>query len=75
MNTVASLYASYGGSGQLYPRLNGDIRADVIIVGAGVTGLSAALHLAENGVRVVVLEAEQPGWGLPAAMEGRLTLA
>ena len=72
MNTVASLYASYGGRGQLYPRLNGDIRADVIIVGAGLTGLSAALHLAENGVRVVVLEAEQPGWGASGRNGGQV---
>lgn len=41
----------------------GEIRADVAIVGAGFTGLSAALYLAEAGVEVVVLDAEQPGWG------------
>ncbi len=41
----------------------GEIRADVAIVGAGFTGLSAALHLAEAGTDVVVLEAETPGWG------------
>ena len=36
---------------------------DVAIVGAGFTGLSAALHLAEAGVSVAVLDAETPGWG------------
>ncbi len=36
---------------------------DVAIVGAGFTGLSAALHLAEAGVSVAVLDAEAPGWG------------
>lgn len=36
---------------------------DVAIIGAGYTGLSAALHLAENGVSVAVLDAQQPGWG------------
>ncbi|MFV0512313.1 MAG: FAD-dependent oxidoreductase [Jhaorihella sp.] len=40
-----------------------DMTADVAIVGAGFTGLSAALHLAEAGVSVVVFEAESPGWG------------
>ena len=41
----------------------GDRTADVAIVGAGFTGCSAALHLAEKGVNVTVLEAEQIGWG------------
>src|SRR5216684_7849706 len=43
--------------------LEGDRRADVAVVGAGYTGLSAALHLAERGAEVVVLEAAEPGWG------------
>lgn len=37
--------------------------ADVVVVGAGYTGLSAALHLARRGKRVVVVEAVEPGWG------------
>lgn len=41
----------------------GQIRADVAILGAGYTGLSAALELAEAGYKVVVLEAERIGWG------------
>lgn len=45
------------------PALPGALRADVAIIGAGFTGLSAALHLAKAGVDVVVLEAEFPGWG------------
>jgi glycine/D-amino acid oxidase-like deaminating enzyme len=44
-------------------RLEGDRRADVAVVGAGYTGLSAALHLAERGADVVVLDAADPGWG------------
>src|SRR6266536_4258522 len=43
--------------------LEADRRADVVIVGAGYTGLSAALHLAERGADVVVLDAAEPGWG------------
>jgi glycine/D-amino acid oxidase-like deaminating enzyme len=43
--------------------LEGDRRADVVVVGAGYTGLSAALHLAERGADVVVLDAAEPGWG------------
>ncbi len=43
--------------------LVGDVTADVAIVGAGFTGLSAALHLAEGGAKVVVLEAAEVGFG------------
>jgi glycine/D-amino acid oxidase-like deaminating enzyme len=43
--------------------LEGDITADVVVVGAGYTGLSTALHLAEDGRSVVVLEAAEIGFG------------
>lgn len=43
--------------------LTGEISADAVVVGAGFTGLSAALHLAEQGLRVAVLEAAQIGFG------------
>ncbi|WP_304502290.1 FAD-binding oxidoreductase [Asticcacaulis sp. AND118] len=43
--------------------LYGDVRADVAVVGAGYTGLSAALTLAEAGARVVVIEAREIGFG------------
>ena len=45
------------------PPLEGEARAEVAIVGAGYCGLSAALHLAEAGRSVVVVEAEEPGFG------------
>jgi glycine/D-amino acid oxidase-like deaminating enzyme len=45
------------------PALAGDLRADVAVVGAGYTGLSAALRLAEAGCRVVVLEGAAVGFG------------
>ncbi len=46
-----------------WPRLEADIESEVAIIGAGFTGLSAALHLAETGVGVAVLEARHPFWG------------
>lgn len=46
-----------------WPRLDGTHKTDVAVVGGGFTGISAALHLAEAGVSVTVLEAQTPGWG------------
>jgi gamma-glutamylputrescine oxidase len=45
------------------PTLTGDLQSDVVVIGGGITGLSAALHLAEMGLAAVVLDAESPGWG------------
>ena len=45
------------------PALSGSLKADVAIIGAGFTGLSAALRLARSGVDVVVLDTRFPGWG------------
>jgi glycine/D-amino acid oxidase-like deaminating enzyme len=43
--------------------LDGEHRTPVAVVGAGFTGLSAALHLAEAGIAVTVLESRSVGWG------------
>lgn len=45
------------------PALSGDGSCDVGVVGGGIAGLSAALHLAERGYKVTLLEAERVGWG------------
>lgn len=45
------------------PAARDDLQADVAVIGGGFTGISAALHLAERGAQVVVLEAERVGWG------------
>ncbi|WP_447795526.1 NAD(P)/FAD-dependent oxidoreductase [Pseudomonas farris] len=46
--------------------------ADVIIVGAGFTGLAAAIHLAEAGLSCMVLEAAEPGWGASGRNNGQV---
>ncbi|GHD14410.1 NAD(P)/FAD-dependent oxidoreductase [Tianweitania populi] len=46
-----------------YPQLDGDRQADVVIVGGGFTGLSAAAHLAKAGTNVVLIEAHRLGDG------------
>ncbi len=43
--------------------LAGEVRADVCIIGGGVSGLSAALHLVERGFTVALLEAKHLGFG------------
>ncbi len=54
------------------PPLSGDARTDVCVIGAGYTGLSAALHLAQAGARVTVLEAHRAGFGASGRNGGQL---
>jgi gamma-glutamylputrescine oxidase len=67
-----SVYAAGADRTLAFPALDGDTRADVAIVGGGYTGLSAALHLAEAGVAVVLIEAERVGWGASGRNGGQL---
>lgn len=56
-----------------FPALSGDVTTDVCVIGGGYTGLSAALHLAERGYRVVLLEAERIGFGASGRNGGQIT--
>ena len=52
--------------------LDGPAGADVVVIGAGYLGLSAALHIAETGRSAVVLEAHMPGYGASGRNGGQL---
>lgn len=52
--------------------LRGEAKADVAVVGGGYTGLSAALHLAERGVDVALLEAQDMGFGASGRNNGQV---
>lgn len=69
---VASYYAASSNSTSRRPTLEGDVECDVCVVGAGFTGISAALHLAERGHRVVVLESVAIGFGASGRNGGQI---
>jgi glycine/D-amino acid oxidase-like deaminating enzyme len=54
------------------PQLQAQIRTQVAVIGAGYTGLSAALGLAEKGISTVLLEAHEPGWGAAGRNGGQV---
>src|SRR5436189_3704850 len=67
-----SLWAAVTPQGPALPLLQGSVQADVVIIGAGFTGLSTALHLREAGVDVAVVEAAEPGWGASGRNNGQV---
>lgn len=82
MNLVTEVSAPYAGLDTYYaasanptperPSLEGQTEADVCIIGAGFTGMSAAIELSERGYDVVVLEAERVGFGASGRNGGQL---
>jgi glycine/D-amino acid oxidase-like deaminating enzyme len=67
-----SLWAATAGPPLPHTELAHDDSADVCVVGGGFTGLSTALHAAEAGARVVLLEAAEPGWGASGRNGGQV---
>ncbi|MGI9394332.1 MAG: NAD(P)/FAD-dependent oxidoreductase, partial [Boseongicola sp.] len=67
-----SWYAATADIGAERPALDGDLTCDVAIVGAGYTGLSTALHAAEKGLSVVVVDAHRAGFGASGRNGGQV---
>lgn len=67
-----SWYAASTESLPPFPPLDGSASADVCVVGAGYTGLSAALHCAEAGLSVILLDAQRVGFGASGRNGGQL---
>lgn len=67
-----SWYAATAQPMDRFAALRGEVRADVCVIGAGYTGLSAALHLAEAGMDVVLLDAHRIGFGASGRNGGQL---
>lgn len=67
-----SLWAATAPPGPALTPLAGDVTTDVVIIGAGFTGLSTAIHLRESGVETLVLEAAEPGWGASGRNNGQV---
>lgn len=75
MISTTSFWSSTAPAPTQHPRLEGDTTADVAIVGAGITGVTAALLLAQRGQRVVLLEARRVGQGETGFTTAHLTEA
>ena len=67
-----SLWAATAPPAPVLPVLEGEHTTDVVVVGAGFTGLSAAIHLREMGAAVTVIEAAEPGWGASGRKNGQV---
>ncbi|OZT75487.1 NAD(P)/FAD-dependent oxidoreductase [Vreelandella boliviensis] len=69
---TGSLYAATANPSPERPALVGHQEADVCVIGAGFTGLSTALHLAEKGYSVAIIEGARVGWGASGRNGGQI---
>src|SRR5580693_9736623 len=69
---MPNLYQDTAAPAPAAPPLETDVRTDVAVVGGGITGLSTALHAARSGASVVLLEAEEIGFGASGRNGGQV---
>jgi gamma-glutamylputrescine oxidase len=67
-----SYYAASARATTPYPQLEGDLSADVCVIGGGFTGVNTAIELAQRGLSVVLIEARRIGWGASGRNGGQL---
>lgn len=67
-----SYYAASARASTDYPILEGDLSADVCVIGGGFTGVNTAIELAQRGLSVILLEARRIGWGASGRNGGQL---
>jgi gamma-glutamylputrescine oxidase len=67
-----SYYVATAHPGPTGAPLTGEVLADLVVIGGGCTGLSAALHAAERGLSVVLLEGGRIGWGASGRNGGQM---
>lgn len=69
---TTSYYAASANPAPARPALQGDHTIDICVVGAGYSGLSTALYLAEKGYKVAIIEGAQVGWGASGRNGGQI---
>lgn len=72
MSYINTYYSATTEPGPPRPSLEGQVAADVCVVGGGLTGINTALELAERGLSVVLLEARRIGWAASGRNGGQL---
>ena len=67
-----SWYAASANPLPEFPSAKGELKFDIVIIGAGFSGLSAALHLSEAGYKTCILDAHRVGWGASGRNGGQV---
>jgi hypothetical protein len=67
-----SYYAASANWQTHYPRLEGDHDVDVVIVGAGFSGVATAVELCERGYKIALIESNRIGWGATGRNGGQI---
>lgn len=70
---INNYYSATSNNSETYSELSGEHTADVVVIGAGSTGINTCLELAERGYKVALVEANRIGWGASGRNGGQVT--